>query len=67
MAEKRWNEMSASEKCDNLKLNQERLYGIASSIATEIQQTRNHLNPTITKIETAIEQLDARMRALDGK
>ena len=67
MAEKRWNEMSYSEKCDSLKESMERIYEIASQLATELRQTHRQFESKLNEVAKAVEIVAAQIRELGDK
>jgi hypothetical protein len=67
MTDEEWDEMTLEKKCDHLRSNQDRLYAIASDVATEIRRLENQLVPKLNGVATAVEKLEAQMRARGDK
>jgi hypothetical protein len=61
MADKDWDEMSLAEKCDSLNASRERLFTIASNLATEMRQMQMQFGSKLNEVAAAVEKLEARI------
>jgi len=67
MADKTWSEMTTDEKLESLNIDRQGIIHTINVLGTEIANLRRQVVPKLNEVAEAVEQLEARMRALDGK
>jgi hypothetical protein len=70
MADKNWNEMSVSEKCEYLATERRRMIDFVNELAAEIARLRGQVNGAASKLNEVaktVEKLEARLDKMDGK